>query len=440
MADISNAAISSIKFDELASAPTTPSANDWKIYFKSGGAYVVDDAGVETGPLGAGGGGSVATDAIWDAAGDLAVGSGANTAARLAIGANATVLTSNGTTATWAAPTVYQALDAQLTDLAGLSYAGNALNVVRVNAGETAFELAAAAGGTPGGSDTYVQYNDSSAFGGSAGFTYNETNLTVGLGGGTVTADDPVLDLTQTWNNAAVTFNGIKLNITDTASAAASKYIVLQEGGVDRFWIQPNGTTGSGIETIWVGDTTTQQLRLYNTGAVFSLRSYASTTAREYIQFGGSGAITVAASNSQSVTLAGGATENLRLNFGGSTYLNSPADYTLEVGGLDGGTNGHTLRVYNTYTNSTNYERASLTWSSNVCYLKPENLGTGSARLFVPVTGSTTVGSLPAAATAGAGARSFVTDATATTFLSTVAGGGANAVPVVSDGTNWLIG
>ena len=53
---------------------------------------------------------------------------------------------------------------------------------------------------------------------------------------------------------------------------------------------------------------------------------------------------------------------------------------------------------------------------------------------------STVVGSLPAAATAGSGARAFVTDATATTFLSTVAGGGSNKVPVVSDGTNWLIG
>lgn len=53
---------------------------------------------------------------------------------------------------------------------------------------------------------------------------------------------------------------------------------------------------------------------------------------------------------------------------------------------------------------------------------------------------STTVASLPSAATAGAGARHFVTDATATTFASTVAGGGANKVPVVSDGTNWLIG
>lgn len=55
-------------------------------------------------------------------------------------------------------------------------------------------------------------------------------------------------------------------------------------------------------------------------------------------------------------------------------------------------------------------------------------------------TGQTTVAGLPAAATAGAGARAYVTDANATTFLSTVAGGGANKVPVVSDGANWLIG
>lgn len=50
------------------------------------------------------------------------------------------------------------------------------------------------------------------------------------------------------------------------------------------------------------------------------------------------------------------------------------------------------------------------------------------------------VAGLPAAATAGAGARAFVTDATATTFYSVVAGGGSNAVSVTSDGTNWLIG
>lgn len=49
-----------------------------------------------------------------------------------------------------------------------------------------------------------------------------------------------------------------------------------------------------------------------------------------------------------------------------------------------------------------------------------------------------TVAGLPA--THAAGARSFVTDATVTTFASIVAGGGTNAVPVYDDGVNWRIG
>lgn len=56
-------------------------------------------------------------------------------------------------------------------------------------------------------------------------------------------------------------------------------------------------------------------------------------------------------------------------------------------------------------------------------------------------TATTTVAGLPAAGIgSGTGSRYFVTDATATTFASVVAGGGANRVPVYSDGTNWLIG
>lgn len=51
-----------------------------------------------------------------------------------------------------------------------------------------------------------------------------------------------------------------------------------------------------------------------------------------------------------------------------------------------------------------------------------------------------TVAQLPAAADAGAGARAMVTDASSTTFAATVAGGGANVVPVFSNGTNWKIG
>ena len=52
--------------------------------------------------------------------------------------------------------------------------------------------------------------------------------------------------------------------------------------------------------------------------------------------------------------------------------------------------------------------------------------------------GTTTVGSLGSASPAGR--RGFVSDANATTFNSVVAGGGANFVPIFSDGTNWRIG
>lgn len=58
----------------------------------------------------------------------------------------------------------------------------------------------------------------------------------------------------------------------------------------------------------------------------------------------------------------------------------------------------------------------------------------------VPKLTSYTVANLPSASTAGAGAMSFVTDATATTYASVVAGGGSNGVKVYSDGTNWRIG
>lgn len=51
-----------------------------------------------------------------------------------------------------------------------------------------------------------------------------------------------------------------------------------------------------------------------------------------------------------------------------------------------------------------------------------------------------TVAALPSASGQGAGTKAFATDATATTFASVVAGGGANGVPVYSDGTNWRIG
>lgn len=60
------------------------------------------------------------------------------------------------------------------------------------------------------------------------------------------------------------------------------------------------------------------------------------------------------------------------------------------------------------------------------------------AKLKTVITAPVTVANLPP--NPQQGERSFVTNATATTFQSTVVGGGANKVPVVFDGTNWIIG
>jgi hypothetical protein len=64
----------------------------------------------------------------------------------------------------------------------------------------------------------------------------------------------------------------------------------------------------------------------------------------------------------------------------------------------------------------------------------------GTWEPMATLSGATTISNLQSASTAGIGARAFVTDAAGTTFASVAVGGGTNAVPVYSDGTNWRIG
>jgi hypothetical protein len=92
--------------------------------------------------------GSVATDAIWDTKGDLAVATGANTASKL-------VATTNGF-------------------------------VLTLDSGEaTGMKWAPGGSGTPAGSNTEIQYNNSSAFGASSKFTWNDTTRTLSVNHGT---------------------------------------------------------------------------------------------------------------------------------------------------------------------------------------------------------------------------------------------------------------
>jgi hypothetical protein len=56
--------------------------------------------------------------------------------------------------------------------------------------------------------------------------------------------------------------------------------------------------------------------------------------------------------------------------------------------GVGHGTDAQTFRLYNTYTDASNYERVTLTWSANSAYLQTENAGTGVARNLRLVAGA----------------------------------------------------
>ena len=71
------------------------------------------------------------------------------------------------------------------------------------------------------------------------------------LTGATITADAPVLNLSQTWNASGVTFTGLRFNATDTASASGSLLMDLQVGGSSILNVRKDGTlafsTSAGI-------------------------------------------------------------------------------------------------------------------------------------------------------------------------------------------------
>jgi hypothetical protein len=79
--------------------------------------------------------------------------------------------------------------------------------------------------------------------------------LNLSIGG---TSTNAMLDIAGTWNTTGAA-NGIRLNVTDTASAAASRLFDIQIGGNSRFYIQKNGVA------VW-SDGASELMRLTSTG------------------------------------------------------------------------------------------------------------------------------------------------------------------------------
>ncbi len=205
-----------------------------------------------------------------------------------------------------------------------------------------------------------------------------------------------IFNLTDTWNNGATAFSAIKMAVTDTASDAASKLIDLQVGGASKFSVSKDGSI------VVAGGAISRPLVSGSGGTNFSILT--SHSGLSTIFEGSNGVVC----------------------FGIGTAANTQPGAVVPLANYFG------WYDFNNTTPDTTIKRTSAGVVSST--------GTNGAGVGYFRTPATTVASLLAAATAGAGARSFVTDATVTTFASTVAGGGGNAVPVYSDGTNWKIG
>lgn len=250
------------------------------------------------------------------------------------------------------------------------------------------------------------------------------------VSGGTVTTSRPVYEASQTWNAGGVAFVGIQLNITNTASAAGSHLIELNVGGTARFHVDKTGTTTlegvtSDIRLILSANDTqakiiswrTTNLQRWairvdgaeagaNAGSDFHIRRYddagavidapisitRSTGQIEFLsQVVGTGGTVTTSTPILDLTQTwnAGAVSFVGLRFRITDTASAATSRILDflVGGASqfevdkaGIVSAMGAEFYNGTIAASNYERFNVLWSGNVCTLKPEANGTGTAR------------------------------------------------------------
>jgi hypothetical protein len=199
------------------------------------------------------------------------------------------------------------------------------------------------------------------------------------LTGGTVTASAPLLSGTQTWNDAAVTFTGLLVNVTNTASASASLLASFQVGGTSVANIRRDGRVLATSLALVSGG---------NSGTGFSYHSASEESGHlQCVNNAGTQMWTCLASRFR---LAGD------LSFGRSVGLGQSPDTILvrdDVATLAqrNAANAQTFRLYNTFTDASNYERLFIRGQTGANFqIGTEALGTGSGRNLELVRAGTT--------------------------------------------------
>ena len=221
---------------------------------------------------------------------------------------------------------------------------------------------------TPGGGGTSYPYTPADVAGSTGPLTV--------LGGTLTGASTPFLNLSQTWNNAATTFTGALINVTDTASNAASLIQDWQVGGSSKLSVVKTGKIlGNGANPYLFLDNSVGSQFGYGTGILTNGGSSLTWSAggTEVQRVDNAGLVSVASGGGyqwSSTTASSGTKDLILLRDAAATLAQR------------NGTNAQSFRVYNTYTDASNYERGVFDWTTtaNTLTVGTAAAGTGSSR------------------------------------------------------------
>lgn len=256
--------------------------------------------------------------------------------------------------------------------------------------GAAGFYNKSSGGGSPGGANTQIQFNNAGVFGGSASLTWTDATslLTSGRLALTGVANSRLLDISGysltgsdatsmvNWVgtlNTTGSPNVIYANITNTASGGSTNLLRLESSSALRFNVAMDG-----------------EIRLKDN------HGFGSFGANEFVVYVGGGAAT-SFQGGYNLVFYNGSPNAINFNSANPTVL--AYDGAANTLAMKNGASAQTFRVYGTFTDTSNYVRASLGSSSTLVTLAAETAGTGADNIDINLT------------TAGTGLVNFATQA-----------------------------
>lgn len=312
----------------------------------------------------------------------------------------------------------YSALALNLNGQSNTAVGNQALTSNQSGSGNVAVGLDALDANTIGDKNIGV---GQSALGGNLSGNYNIAIGDIALftnqsGSNNVAIGSSALQTSTASNNTAVGFSALKGNTTATANTAV---------GYNALTDNSTGSSNTALGFVALDSNTTGSA---NTAVGSEAGLFITTSSNNTLIGYNSGRLTTGDSN----TALGGSAGSSLTTGSNNTVLGNSAQ-----AGQTG--NNNTVIGYTASSSSNSVSNEITLGNSSVTALRIPGLTITAGAKYINL-GVSTVAALPLVATAGSGARAFVSDANATTFATIVAGGGANPVPVYCDGTNWRIG